>query len=129
MKAVFLNVLKFISPFYDENSRFLYIFLYCWVKVNIINLKKSCSTYLIISVHIHICIKKMPGVREYCFDFSWNLCTHFLKIIEWGPQPPFFATFLLLILGNKLLDPKNLEFDLSIGHAIVIFLFFLFYEQ
>ena len=38
----------------------------------------------------------------------------------WGP---LFIKFLF-ILGNFFLNQNDVEFDLSIGHALVLFLFF-----
>ena len=35
------------------------------------------------------------------------------------------ATFLLFILEKKLLDQNDVEFNFSIGHALVFFLLFL----
>ena len=41
MKAVFLNKMQFISPFYDKQDCFYTKkTMNCWVNVNIINFKK-----------------------------------------------------------------------------------------
>ena len=39
-------------------------------------------------------------------------------------QPPIFVTFLLFILGKKLLEQIDVEFDFSMGHALVILQFY-----
>ena len=52
------------------------------------------------------------------------LYSHRKEIGEIGALGPIFVTFLLLILGKKRFNQNDVEFDLSIGHALVLFLFF-----
>ena len=46
------------------------------------------------------------------------------KEIGTGPFGPLFVKFLLFILGKKNLNQNDVEFDFSIGHALVLFPFF-----
>ena len=48
-----------------------------------------------------------------------------MKKLEWGP---LFVKFLLFILGKIILN-ENVEFDFSIGHALVLFPVFLNNKQ
>ena len=41
-----------------------------------------------------------------------------------APLGPLFIKFLLFILGKIVLNEKIVEFDFSIGHALVLFPFF-----
>ena len=43
------------------------------------------------------------------------------KEIGVGPLGPFFIIFLLFILGKIFLNQNDVEFDFSIGHALVLF--------
>ena len=42
------------------------------------------------------------------------------KKLSGAPWPPLVPTFLLFILGKKMLDQNDVEFDFRIGHALVI---------
>ena len=69
----------------------------------------------------------MPGVRSIALI---SVRTTILpKKIELSLRVPFFVTFLSFILGNKLLDQNVVEFDFSIGHALVIFSIFINNKQ
>ena len=42
---------------------------------------------------------------------------------NWAPWDPLNIKFLLLILGKKFINQNDVEFDLSIGHAPVLFVY------
>ena len=45
--------------------------------------------------------------------------------VSGAPLGPLFVKFVLFILGKIVLNENNVEFDFSIGHALVLFPFFL----
>ena len=65
---------------------------------------------------------KMPGVSTLAMISVRNTILSLSKKNWAGPaNHRLVATFLLFIIGKNLLDQNDVEFDFSIGHALVIF--------
>ena len=66
----------------------------------------------------------MPVVRSIAMkSIRTTILTSYRNRRE-APWVPRFQKFLLFILQNFLLNQNDVEFDLNIGHALVLFQFF-----
>ena len=71
-------------------------------------------------VYIKIYIKKMLGVRSIAMIYQLELLYTLPKKLR---VHPLFIIFLLYILRKTVLNQNDVEFDCSIDHALVLFLF------
>ena len=72
-------------------------------------------------------------VRKRCLELGELICYQ-LEILcslpkKIGAEPPLKVIFLLLIPGIIFSNQNDVEFDFSIGHALVLFLFFMNNKQ
>ena len=67
----------------------------------------------------------MPGARSIAISVRATILawSHFLKKCKRGPLGPPYFFFLLFIMGKKLINQNDIEFNFSIGHACVLFPF------
>ena len=123
MKAVFLNIMQFISPFYDENWTFVYIFFIQkqWT-VNNLTVTKRVVTHIWPLPFIYIFVFNRCPELGVLLWYQLELLYSLPKKIWVGPSAPIFVTFLLFII-EKIVKSKYVEFDFNIGHTLVIFLF------
>ena len=63
----------------------------------------------------------MPGVTSIAMKSIRTTNTHFIKTGVF-PFCSLFIKFLLFILEKKPLNQNDVEFDFSMGHALVLFL-------
>ena len=66
----------------------------------------------------------MPGVRSIAMKSIRTTILTLKRNRSGAPLGPGFVKKLLFILGKIVLNQNDVEFDFSIGHAIVLFPFF-----
>ena len=71
----------------------------------------------------------MPGVRSIAMKSIGTTILTSYRNRSRSPVAPFFLKFLLFILGKNVLNLNDVEFDFSIGHALVLFQFLRIISQ
>ena len=66
----------------------------------------------------------MPGVRSIAMKSIRTTILASQRNGSGAPLGPLFVKFLLFILEKIILNKNNVEFNFSIGHALVLFPFF-----
>ena len=65
----------------------------------------------------------MPGVRSIAMKSIRTTIVTSYRNRNGAPHGPPFIIFLLFILGKIILNQNDVEFHLSVGHALLLFLF------
>ena len=67
----------------------------------------------------------MPGIRSIAMKSIRTTILTSKRNRSWAPRGPPFVKCLIFILGKNVFNQNDVEFDLTIGHAHVLFSFFL----
>ena len=109
-KAVFLNIMQFISPLYDENSTLAYFCIQkqsnCWDNWRYKKLKKHVVAQILSLTFIYIFVLKRCLELELLW-YQLELLYSLPKKIGQGLRPPISVPLFINHHGKKIIRSKR----------------------